>query len=194
MLQLIKRRLAKRRGLAIRAARRLARKQDGAAAVEFGMVAAPFILLIFAIMETSFIFFAGQSLETAVADTGRLIMTGQAQNQGFDETAFKNAVCEKAMGLFPCAGIKVDVKKYTSFGAVDLTPPLDANGNLQNNQTFQPGGPGDIVVVRLYYQWPIYVAMLQNMAGNSRLLVATSAFRNEPYAVTTPPPSPPPSP
>jgi Flp pilus assembly protein TadG len=154
------------------------------------MVAAPFILLIFAIMETAFVFFAGQSLETAVADTGRLIMTGQAQNQGFDETAFKNAVCEKAMGLFPCASIKVDVKKYTSFGAIDLTPPLDANGNIQNNQTFQPGGPGDIVVVRLYYQWPIYVAMLQNMAGNSRLLVATSAFRNEPYAVTTPPPSP----
>lgn len=173
--------------------RRLARKQDGAAAVEFGMVAAPFILLIFAIMETAFVFFAGQTLETAVADTGRLIMTGQAQNQGFDEAAFKQAVCDKAMGLFPCTGIKVDVKKYTTFGAIDLTPPLDANGNLQNNQTFQPGGPSDIVVVRLYYQWPIYVAMLQNMAGNSRLLIATAAFRNEPYAVTSPP-SPPPSP
>jgi len=168
----------------MRTARRLSRKQDGTAAVEFGLVAAPFILLMFAIMETAFVFFAGQSLETAVSDTGRLIMTGQAQNQGFDEAAFKNAVCEQTQGLFDCGSIKVDVKKYATFDAINFASPLDANGNLQNNQTYQPGGPSEIVVVRLYYQWPIYVAMLQNMAGNSRLLIATSAFRNEPYAAT----------
>lgn len=185
MLQLLDNLRRAWRSAAVRSARRLARKQDGAAAVEFGLVAAPFILLMFAIMETAFVFFAGQALETAVADTGRLIMTGQAQNQGFDQTAFKNAVCAQVYGLFDCpAGVKIDVKKYTNFGEIDMSPPLDANGNLQNNQTYQPGGPGEIVVVRLYYQWPIYVAMLQNMAGNSRLLIATSAFRNEPYAAT----------
>jgi hypothetical protein len=42
------------------------------------------------------------------------------------------------------------------------------------------------VVVRLYYQWPIYVSLmnlnkLTNMSNNKRLLVATAAFRNEPY-------------
>jgi Flp pilus assembly protein TadG len=189
MLQLIMAQFAKRQGLAIRAMRRLRRKQDGAAAVEFGMVAMPFTLLIFAIMETAFVFFAGQALETAVADSGRLIMTGQAQNQGFDQAAFKNAVCAKIYGLFDCqGGLKVDVKKYTTFSGIDLTLPLDGDGNLKDDQTYQPGGPSEIVVVRLYYQWPIYVAMLQNMAANSRLLVATSAFRNEPYAATTPPP------
>jgi Flp pilus assembly protein TadG len=183
MLQLLKKSRLMWRLSAMRTARRLVRKQDGVAAVEFGLVAAPFILLMFAIMETAFVFFAGQALETAVADTGRLIMTGQAQNQGFDESAFKTSVCAQVYGLFDCpGGLKVDVKKYSTFGEIDFTPPLDANGNLQNNQGYQPGGPGEIVVVRLYYQWPIYVAMLQNMAGNSRLLVATSAFRNEPYA------------
>ncbi len=89
--------------LAVRAMRRLARKQDGAAAVEFGMVAAPFLLLVFAIMETAFVFFAGQTLETAVADSSRLIMTGQAQQQGFNQAAFKNAVCARIYGLFDCA-------------------------------------------------------------------------------------------
>ena len=47
--------------------------------------------------------------------------------------------------------------------------------------TYQPGGPGDIVVVRLFYQWPIYVSLLQNMSGSKRLLIATAAFRNEPF-------------
>jgi Flp pilus assembly protein TadG len=165
--------------------RRLARKEDGAAAIEFGMVAAPFLLLMFAIMETAFVFFAGQTLETAVADSSRLIMTGQAQTQGFNQTKFKEEVCARIYGLFDCAnGVHIDVKKYTEFNSVDLTPPLDSNGNFQNNQTYTPGCPGDIVVVRLFYKWPIYVSLLQNMSGNNRLLIATAAFRNEPYAAT----------
>ena len=185
MLQLIKKRAAGRRLLALRAMRRLARKEDGSAAVEFGMVAAPFLLLVFAIMETAIVFFAGQTLETAVADSSRLIMTGQAQQQGFNQSAFKDAVCAKIYGLFDCAnGVHVDVKTYPAFASINLTPPLDSSGNFQNNQTYQPGCPGDIVVVRLFYQWPIYVSLLQNMSGNKRLLIATAAFRNEPYSST----------
>src|SRR5262249_10311567 len=136
------------------------------------------------------VFFAGQTLETAVADSARLIMTGQAQAQGFSQSAFKEQVCARIYGLFDCSnGIQVDVKTYPAFASINLAPPLDANGNFQNNMTFQPGGPGDIVVVRLYYQWPIYVSLLQNMAGNKRLLIATAAFRNEPFGSTpaTPP-------
>jgi len=182
MLQLMKRRIAKRRMLTIRAMRRLGRKQDGAAAVEFGMVAAPFLFLVFAILETAIVLFAGQTLETAVSDSSRLIMTGQAQTKGLNQATFKTAVCARIFGLFDCAnGVFVDVKTYANFGSVDLSPPLDASGNFQVNQTYQPGGPGDIVVVRLFYQWPIYLSLLQNMAGNKRLLVATAAFRNEPY-------------
>ena len=109
----MRKRFARRRLLALRAMRRLARKEDGAAAIEFGMVAAPFLLLVFAIMETAIVFFAGQTLETAVADSSRLIMTGQAQTQGFNQSAFKNAVCAKIYGLFDCAnGVHIDVKTY----------------------------------------------------------------------------------
>jgi len=189
MLQLMRKWVSERRLLALRATRRLARQEDGAAAVEFGMVAAPFLLLTFAIMETSIVFFAGQALETAVADSARLIMTGQAQEQGLNQATFKQAVCAKIRGLFDCAnGVYVDVKTYPAFANVNLTPPLDANGNFQNNMTYQPGGAGDIVVVRLFYQWPIYVSLLQNMSGNKRLLIATAAFRNEPFGSTAPPP------
>ena len=50
---------------------------------------------------------------------------------------------------------------------------------------YTPGGPGDIVVVTLYYAWPIIVSLLDanlsNLNGNNRLLVATAVFRNEPY-------------
>jgi Flp pilus assembly protein TadG len=166
--------------------RRFARAQDGAAAVEFGMVAAPFLALMFAIMETALVFFASQTLETAVSDSARLIMTGQAQSQTFTQAQFKSAVCARIGGLFDCAGgLQIDVKTYSSFGSVDNSPPLDANGNLKTDFGYQPGGPGDIVVVRLMYQWPVYASLLGfnlgNMAGNKRLIMATAAFRNEPY-------------
>jgi len=177
------------RRLARRASPRLfVQRQDGSVAVEFGLILLPFLALVFGIMETALVFFADQTLETAVADSARLIMTGQAQTQNLTAATFKNAVCARIYGLFNCAnGVYVNVQTYSSFGSITYTPPLDTNGNLvTSNFVYQPGGPGDIVVVQLFYQWPIYVSLmnlskLSNMTGNSRLLVATAAFRNEPY-------------
>ncbi len=108
-----------RRLLPSRLMRRFVRQQDGSAAVEFGMVAVPFLGLTFAILETALVFFAGQTLETAVTDSARLIMTGQAQTGGWSKEDFKNAVCSHMYGLFDCAGkMYVDVKTYTSFAAI----------------------------------------------------------------------------
>ncbi len=172
--------------LPARLARRFARRQDGAAAVEFALVAAPFLALTFAILETAFVFFAQQTLEATASDAARLVMTGQAQTAGYAQGDFKTAVCARVYGLFDCAGgMTVDVKTYTTFGTVNNTPPV-TNGVFDTTKAgYVPGGPGCIVVVTLYYQWPIYVSMyntgLSNLSGNKRLLVATSVFRNEPY-------------
>jgi Flp pilus assembly protein TadG len=169
-----------------RALRRFARQQDGAAAVEFALVAAPFLALTFAILETAMVFFAGQTLEAAAADSARLILTGQAQTAGYSKADFKTQVCNRIYGLFDCAnGIYIDVKNYSSFAAASTTPPVN-NGQLNTtNMNFTPGGPGCITVVSLYYQWPVYVSMfsnkLDNLSGGYRLLQATSVFRNEPY-------------
>jgi len=169
-----------------RAARRFLRAQSGTAAIEFGLVAVPFLALTFAIMETALVFFSGQTLEAAAAASARLIMTGQAQSAGYTAQQFKQAVCNQIFGLFDCAnGVTVDVKSYANFASVSTTPPV-TNGQLNTqNMSYSPGGPGSIVVVTLYYQWPIYVNLLgdnlQNLNGNNRLLVATNVFRNEPY-------------
>ena len=172
--------------------RRFIRQQDGTSTVEFAMVAAPLLALMFATIETAVVFFAGQALETAGAASARLIMTGQAQTQGFDQAKFKQAVCAQIYGLFNCAAsLYVDVKNYSSFAAISTAKPLDANGNLQTASFgYSPGGPGDIVVVRLMYEWPVYVSLLglnlADSAGSKRLLMSTNAFRNEPYVASGP--------
>src|SRR5262245_34622410 len=107
-----------KRVLRFAAARRLVHEQAGAAAVEFAMVAAPFLAMLFAIIETGLVFFASQTLETAAADSARLVMTGQAQTASFDQAKFKEAVCSKIAGLFNCSGISVDVQNYPAFSNV----------------------------------------------------------------------------
>ena len=170
---------------------RFVRQQDGAAAVEFALVAVPFLALTFAILETAMVFFAGQTLEAATADSARLIMTGQAQSAGFSQAQFKNAVCARIYGLFDCAnGLYVNVQTYSSFNnAANATAALPiTNGTLDATKTsYNPGDVGNVVVVTLYYQWPIYVSMLGNnlasagLSGGNRLLTATAVFRVEPY-------------
>jgi len=171
------------------AMRRFLKRQDGAAAVEFGMVALPFFGLMFAILQTALVFFASQSLEAAVAEASRQIMTGQVQQANYTASQFKtNIVCAylaAGVSMFDCAnGISVSVQTYTTFSAASTTPPV-TNGQLDtSNLPYTPGGPGDIVVVQLYYLWPVYVSLLgDNLSniGTMRLLVATSVFRNEPY-------------
>jgi Flp pilus assembly protein TadG len=167
--------------------RAFGRRDDGSVAVEFGLVVAPFLAMLFAILETALVFFAGQTMETAAAASARLILTGQAQTGSppLTQATFKTDVCNRIHGLFDCnAGMTVDVQKYTTFAEADLTRPVDDEGNVKPGG-YNPGGPCEIVVVRLIYQFPVFASFLgytlSDMSGNKRLLVATSVFRNEPY-------------
>src|SRR5258707_8613082 len=95
------------------ALRRFRRNRRGSAAVEFALVAPVFFALLFAIIETAIVFFAGQVLETVTQDSARMIMTGQAQTTGYDKGTFKTYVCGTITVLFDCVnGISIDVQNY----------------------------------------------------------------------------------
>jgi Flp pilus assembly protein TadG len=178
--------LLAKRLLAPAGARRLVRQEEGAATVEFALVAAPFLALMFAILETGLVFFAGQTLETVASDSARLILTGQAQNQGMSQSQFNAAVCAKVAAMFDCTKMMLDVQTYSNFSSANTSLPVDSNGNVQTSTFgFNPGGSGDIVVMRLMYPWPTFMSLLgfnlSNMSGQKRLLMATVSFRNEPF-------------
>ena len=179
------RKIAKRRK--IRLFRRFWRQEEGSAAVEFAIISLPFFILLFATIETFVAVFAGQVLDTAVADTARLVRTGQAQTTGFSQADFTQTVCERAVLFLDCTNtMKVDVRVYTDFNDADFDDPIDGDGDFdESGFDFDMGGRNDIVVVRVYYPWPIITdylgAFLSNVNGNKRLLVATSAFRTEPF-------------
>jgi hypothetical protein len=82
-------------------------------------------------------------------------------------------------------GVSIDVQSYKTFDTVDISSPIDATKSFVPPNNYLPGGPTDIVVVRLFYKWPVFVTglgfNLANLSGNKRLLTATAAFQNEPY-------------
>jgi Flp pilus assembly protein TadG len=165
--------------------RRFRRDERAAAAVEFGIVAVPFFAMLFAIIEVGLSFFTSQILETAVNDASRMIMTGTAQTTGMTQVQFAQQVCNRLPSMFDCiANLQIDVRTTANFNVADVSKPI-VNGNIAWTPQYNPGNPGQIVIVRAAYTIPVFVnilgASMANLNNGKVLLLATSAFRNEPY-------------
>jgi len=163
------------------------RSREGAAAVEFALVATPFFLLLFSIFQLGLVFMIDAVAENAVLEASRLVRTGEAQTKKFDKIAFKQAVCDQ-MSVFKsdCADrATIDVRVVTSFSD-DIDPPKDKDGVLDLSQMDFKGGVGqDLIIVRLWYKQPMIVPALTqavSSAGPGQIMISsTTAFRNEPF-------------
>ena len=168
--------------------RRFGCNRSASAAVQFAFIAPLFFGLLFSIIETALMFFAGQVLETMTQDAARAVLTGQAQKASYASWSdFRDSVvCKTTPVLFTCSSIFVDVQSYSSFQSVSISSQIDGTKCFVNNMQYNPGTSGSIVVVRLFYQWPTFVTglgfNLSNLCNGSMLLSATAAFKNEPYS------------
>lgn len=167
---------------------RLAGHEGGATAIEFAMLAPVFFLLVFVIAELALVFIVEELMDRAVRDTARLVRTGQVHAAKMNKKEFHDALCGNVIALVDCNSEKdfyFDVTAYDSFAAVDLTPPVNNGGNFKGGGKADFGGPNDIVVVRVYYQWPTSPVLgkwsLANMDNGRRLVGSMAAFRNEPF-------------
>jgi Flp pilus assembly protein TadG len=169
------------------------RDRKGATAVEFALIAAPFLALIAALIQTFLLFFAQSLLENAVRQSARQILTGQVQTQDATLTqtqaiaAFHQTVCNNANVLFTCTGLMVDVQVANNWSSANTGMPTltyNAQGQVTNTWQFNPGNAGDIVVVRVMYLWPVFFGPIAfnmaNQANGSREIMASAAFQNEP--------------
>jgi Flp pilus assembly protein TadG len=169
------------------------KNENGVTAVEFALLAAPFVAIVAALVQTFLVFFAQSVLENAVRASSRQILTGQVQlqdaslGQAAAQTNFQNAVCSNANVLFTCTGLMIDVRVANNWSSTDTGMPTltyDTNGNVNNTWQFNPGNAGDIVVLRVIYLWPIFLGPIAfnmaNQPNGSREIMASAAFQNEP--------------
>ena len=160
-------------------------RRDGSAAVEFALVAPLFFAVLFAIIETGLVLFAGEVLESGTQDVSRLIFTGDAQSMS--KADFKNRLCGRVTALFDCSKIEIDVRAFSPGSTVTIVNPIDpGTGQFINSFVYQmdQASIGSTVVVRAFYQWPLFVTQLgYNIANidrgtinSKRLLAGTAAF------------------
>ena len=187
--------------------RRLQRSRDGAAAIEFALLAIPYFMIIFAILET-FIAFTGEQLVSNAVDTmSRKLRTGQitaglGRSSDMTRTQFRTAFCNEVSILIKCSSAEIatpdklylDVRSFTTFASMPTDLPIVTSGTASslNTATFQyaPGGPSTINMLRAYYRWQITTDLVRPYITNLRpagsmptdfLIVATAAYQNEAY-------------
>ncbi len=180
---------------------RFPRAADGATAVEFALIAFPFFLLLFAIIEVALVFMVSTSLENSLARSARTIRTGELQNANAARAVpktpaelsadFRTEVCANLGWLQgQCASnLSIDVRTFAQFNTVNGPDPVRTTGGNttfdETALTFQPGGATTIVLVRAFYRWRVITPLLSpgliDLSDGSHLVLATAIFRSEPY-------------
>ena len=163
------------------------KNEDGTASIEFVLVAIPFLIIIFAILEFSFMFLGERIIHVAIHDASRMLKTGQIQQVSHDEEAFRNVVCDETLlRLFDCDNLHIDVREVPLFG----TPPpttFQDDGTIDTSSfVYDPGGPSALNLIQFYYEWPLFVNWagfgVTAWAGNENALLGTTrAYMNEPF-------------
>jgi len=187
-----------------RGTRLLRRNEEGATIVEFALIAPTLMLFVMGIIEVAMVLFVSMLLEGSVREAGRYGITGYVY-QGFDRIAIiRKIVEENTIGLVDMEKVKIETLTYQSFSAVGQPEPFsDTNGNGQRdsgepfndvngNGTWDDdmgvngaGGPGDIVVYTITYDWPLLTTFLGDLMGRAGImqLSASYAVRNEPWDI-----------
>ncbi|MDX2145059.1 MAG: TadE/TadG family type IV pilus assembly protein [Rhodospirillaceae bacterium] len=171
---------------------RLFRCRRGTTAVEFGMVAGPFLMFALGVMGVGLHFFTSNSLDNAVAMATRQIRTGQAQKSGMTLGQFRQSVCDAGGSYIKCDNhLKVHVQSADRWS--DITPRscltngglTEPPGGSSDPLSSQSGGAEQVVLVTLCYEWELakYLPFLEvgDMNGGSAVMQAVTTFRTEPY-------------
>ncbi len=161
-------------------------RREGATAVEFALVALPFFGLLLGIFEVAVVLTLNTILESAVANSGRLVRTGQISKNATAQE-FKQEVCDR-MSVFKGAcmnRIEIDLQPVASFSNPGISTPIDNGEFKPETLKFNIGDPRSFMLMRVWYKQPVISPLLGHsmtkLANGDYLLHAATAFRNEPF-------------
>ena len=169
-----------------RRARAFWHDQSGATAVEFGLIALPFFMMILAMLDVGVYMFAERAAKAGVMEFTRQVRTGRLADN-LNTAQIKKCICASAyMSMFKCEDVKINMTKVSAFGPPGQ-PPRDETTNAVDDSGFSLSQPkaGEIVNVAAYVPWTRITPMGQPpntfVSGNEYLIVARSSFRTEPF-------------
>jgi Flp pilus assembly protein TadG len=173
---------------------------SGNAVVEFALVAPIFLGMLLSILEFSGIMFVQTLLEGGAREASRYGITGQQPDGVSRDDMILQIVGENSFGIIDMDKLEMQTLVYDSFSAVGEPEPFtdensndawdagepytDVNGNGSWDDDMGAvglGGPGDVVVYSMSYDWPIMIPWFRPFFGDHITLEANIAVRNEPF-------------
>ena len=188
-----------------RLARRVRRREDGATAVEFGLIALPFCMLLVGIVCVCQAYFWIYTAETGVWSASRAIRTGQMQTAAAGSayngetsnsqlyTTLQQQICNYTPMPTDCVNNSVVlVQAQTAFSKITAPNCLNGTSLMSTstalNSNFNTGAQNSVVIVTLCYVWQFgahlpYIPLPKTTGPNGPgfLIQASSVFEAEPY-------------
>ena len=184
-------------------------KNDGTAAIEFSILALPFMVLVFGILELAIVFFTTTSLQHNLTTNTRSIRVGDSTSICGEINDIKQLVCDDLNVAGCMAKLNLNITRISSnqfdssvltqfqaqnFNVTPADPDDDTdNGTVNFNMTEElaPGISGnEIVLVKAVYQHDLILPGQLTRLGNfglndRRILTVTQAIRTEPFPNVT---------
>jgi TadE-like protein len=172
----------------------------GKAIIEFALVAPIFLGITLSILEFSGIMFVQTLLEGGAREASRYGLTGQTPEGISREAMILQIVSENSFGIIDVDELEMTTSVYGDFSDVGQPEPFtDENGNdaYDEGETYTDvngnggwdddmgaaglGGPGEVVVYEMTYDWPIMIPWFEPFFGDHVTLQANIGVRNEPF-------------
>ena len=173
---------------------RLARNEDGSAAVEFALVAMPFLLFVLGLLGMGLYFLASTSLEYGVEAAARKLRTGEAEKGNMTVDAFRELVCTAAGSYIDCGKVSTIVQHATTWSGITPQGCTDDSGNRVGSTgstgeliNKYSGSSNEVVLVTVCYEWDLAQRFKFLKLGSSgdgsgaAIIQAATAFKSEPY-------------
>ncbi len=180
---------------------RFIRGRDGAAMLEFALVAPVMVGFVFLIIDLCLMFFIVASVEGGLREATRYAITGAAFGGLTREQRIAKMVKDSTYGLVAASDIVITYKIYPSFGDVGKPEPYtdsNSNGQHDSGEPFTDvngngiwdadmgkdgtGSSGEIVNYTVDYKHRLLTPFVTNFWGSDHVsLRAVAAVRNEPY-------------
>ncbi|SMF12724.1 TadE-like protein [Tistlia consotensis] len=187
--------------------RRFLRAREGVAAIEFAFVGMLIVVAAIGLIELAMILFVDSLMEGGLREAARYGVTGFESSGTTREAEVLAIVGQHTHGLVDMDKVQLQTLVYPGFADVGQPEPFtDENGNGQyDSSPAEPfvdvngngqwdadmgaaglGGPGDIVLYTLRYDWPLMTGLLDDLIGqNGKMpLSASIIVRNEPFGTS----------
>jgi Flp pilus assembly protein TadG len=170
--------------------RRLLRDASGAAAVEFAMVAFPFIAITVAVLELAVDYLYFSQLDYAAHKASEQIRSGVVIADKISAADFRSKFLCPQLTLFDCNKLLVNAVTVANesnwSGGGGVWAPTTINPSAAR---WCPGGSAQITVLQVAYPVPlasfVWAGQLSN-ANGVRYYMAASAFRNDAFSLAAP--------